>query len=204
MLRLDPQYRSDVTAILEREGRKYGWHRGQYPDTDDALNNNVRDLLAIDTWYSRGRYWAMARQHDANLALTIQVFESEATGARALLHRLASGTELPTVTLPDDLLPGLALLDGESYGEFTHRQRRLLARAWKYGQAKQVEMVLAALLPALEAKGPIESRMFEVLASLALVFGPTAAVMHDLGLGLASMATTAGAGAAAVGAWRGS
>jgi hypothetical protein len=185
------RHRSDINKLLERERANFGWRQGTDPDEEQGPDDGLRDLWTIDAWYSRVRHWAMAQQHDASLALTIHPFEPARSGAWRLLRSVGSGATSPTVQLPDELLPGLALIEGDQYGRFSHDQRPALQTLWAHGRAADAKAVLSALLPLLEKESPLRHRISDKLGALAIVFGMTRAVTAVEGSGLASAASAA-------------
>ena len=105
-----------------------------------------RDLWTIDRWYSRGRYWAEMEQHKADLSLTLTEQEQATRLGSKHLDDILSGNSAPDIAFPNELLPGLAEMDGEDYGELTWRLRRSLQKIWNREDGGDPRKIIDAIM----------------------------------------------------------
>jgi hypothetical protein len=131
-------HRADVSKVLA-EPRATATTAG-----DEAA---LLDFDAIDNWYSRGRYRALAWRHGCSCALADPPGLPALSVAQYLLREIRRGdaTSVSRVALPEAVLRRLADMESADYQHLVFAQRRELRRWWKDGETDGLKAVAGAL-----------------------------------------------------------
>jgi hypothetical protein len=198
------RHRSDLTMIFEEARRNFGWRTDADTDPNDL---EAKDLRDIDRWYSRARYLAAARQHDADISYVFDPVAAPQNNAERRALQIERGSAATDVVLADELLPGLALMADEEFGRFTQMHRATLATIWHGGTPRDVRKLvqeLGAWLDRLDLPSARSGRRLGRFTWISLVAGPAAGLGAQVAVGpeaLSSVATASlAAGAALTGA----
>lgn len=198
------QHRSDLTMIFEEARRNFGWRTDADTDPTDLEALDLRD---IDRWYTKARYLAAARQHDADISYVFDPASAPLNDAERRSVQIEAGSAATDVVLADELLPGLALMDDEQFGRFTQLHRPTMNALWRGGRPRDVHKLvseLGAWLDRMDLPSAKKARRLGRFTWISLVAGPAAGFGAQVTVGpdaLSSMATASlAAGTALTGA----
>jgi hypothetical protein len=195
----ESRHRSDITRIFEAARPNFAWRKGTNPDNDAHADAFTQDLWKLDTWYSHGRYWAAAAQHQASLALTIHTDDIAIGGAEAILLRMGLKRRRVDVELPDEFLTLLGQMDGETYGAIAFRKNELLKAIWRDGKPSDVRALVYDVVQSAD-EGPSRTvRIGDWMKRIAVVAGSGATAATATRSHVATLATTGVATAAQIG-----
>jgi hypothetical protein len=132
------RHRADVSKVLAEP------RASAAADGDELV---LADLDAIDGWYSRGRYRALARRHGCSCVLADPPALPPLSVAQELLREIRAGAvePAPRVALPDAVLRRLADMEPADFRDLVYRHRRELRRWWDDGETDGLKAVAAAM-----------------------------------------------------------
>lgn len=181
--------RSEITRII----RSFG---------DGISDESSAEIRLLESWYSRGRYRAMAHQHGAAF---VQLANDEPFGLiQAASERFSRKSRGQTrLELPSEVITGLADLPAEEWRTFCSKNGRDLYDWWANGELDSLRRVFEDLSGILVTERPSRTR-FSLVAppatKAALAGAGTAFVAVGVGMAAsgASLASASVSAAVAV------
>jgi hypothetical protein len=188
------KHRSDIAQYLRRVRDDYGLNRSA-ERSDERM-----DIDTLDAWYSVGRHVAVARQHDADVASSVEPGQLMTGYLDVAIDQLGAEQGVPDIVTPGEVLEGLAAMSPDDFGRFTYESREKLRAVWRNGSIEDVRRLLDDLEGRVRAQDTTPWRI-EAVGALGIVAGATgatAAALTGAGSGvIASIVSTAFATVAA-------
>jgi hypothetical protein len=116
------RYRGDISRHLSEI-------RGTANQTDDS--SEVDEINVVERWYSRGRYRAIAWQHEAACVQVDRPWLEPTSALQALYREVREGSREKHVSVPHGVITALGDLSSEEFRAFTYEFRRELGAWWE-------------------------------------------------------------------------
>lgn len=140
---LGSRYRGDVWRDLVQL-------RQDANGDDDAL----AEVEMVERWYSRGRYRAIAWQHQSACVQVDRPWLEPLSALQALYREALDRPEGNHVEVPDGVISALGDMDAEAFRRLTFTYRRELAAWWREGDVDGLRLTAAALADEVKLAPP--------------------------------------------------
>lgn len=100
----------------------------------DKNSEGIAEAELVERWYSRGRYRAIAWQHECACVQVDRPWLEPLSGLQALYRELLAQPDAERVALPEGVITALGDLPADEFRRLTYEHRRDLLAWWHEGQ----------------------------------------------------------------------